>query len=359
MFNNDKKKLTVCYFGTYTAKYSRNSILISGLKKNEVDVVECKTIRGGFLKYIDLTIKHWRIRNKYDVMIVGFQGIQAVILAKLLTRKTIIFDAFASIYDSMVMDRKSVKTGSFAARYYWWLDKISMTLADIILFDTNEHINYASKEFGIKKEKFRRIFVGADTGIFYPVKKENHSKNFQVFFYGSFLPLQGIDHIVKAAKLLEKEKDIVFEIVGWGLEKEKIMRLFNSLKLDNLFFVGGLNKELLREKIAEADLCLGIFGDTNKTKRVIPNKVYDYVAMRKPVVTADTSAIRELFEDGELMLVKVSDHISLANAIMTIKNNREMAESLAQKGYQKFLKFATPSILGERLLEIIKENEYF
>ena len=57
----------------------------------------------------------------------------------------------------MVMDRKSVKVNSFAARYYWWLDKISMTLADIILFDTNENIDYASKEFGIKKKNSREF----------------------------------------------------------------------------------------------------------------------------------------------------------------------------------------------------------
>ena len=359
MANKNKKRLTVCYFGTYTPEYSRNSILISGLNKNGVDVIECHTVSKNFLKYIDLIIKHWRIRNKYDIMIIGFQGIQSVILAKFLTRKTIIFDAFLSAYDSMVMDRKSVKVKSFAARYYWWLDKISMTLADIVLFDTNEHIDYASKEFGIKKEKFRRIFVGSDIDIFYPIKKENHSKIFKVLFYGSFLPLHGIDHIVKAAKLLEKERDIVFEIIGWGPEKEKIIRLFNDLKPDNLFFTGGLDKKLLREKIVEANLCLGIFGNTNKTKRVIPNKVYECLAMNKPVITADTPAIRELFEDGELMFVKVADHVSLAKAVMILKNNKEMANSIAQKGYQKFLKFATPNILGKRLLEIIKENEHF
>lgn len=359
MINESKKRLTICYFGTYTPEYSRNSILISGLKKNGVDVIECRTVSKGFSKYIDLIIKHWRIRNKYDIMIVGFQGIQAVILAKFLTRKTIIFDAFASLYDSMVMDRKSVKAGSFTAIYYWWLDKISMTLADIVLFDTNEHIDYASNEFGIKKEKFRRIFVGADTDVFYPVKKENHSKKIKILFYGSFLPLQGIDYIVKAAKFLEKEKDIVFEIVGWGPEKRKILELFERLKPENLFFTGGLDKGLLREKIGEADLCLGIFGDTNKTKRVIPNKVYDYVAMGKPVITADTPAVRELFEDDELMLVKIADYVSLAKAIMVLKNNSELANSIAQKSYQKFLKFATPDILGNQLLEIIIENEYF
>lgn len=351
--NNNKKRLTVCYFGTYTPEYSRNSILISGLKENGVDVVECCTTSRGFLKYIDLIIKHWKIRNKYDVMIVGFQGVQAMILANFLTRKTIIFDAFASLYDSMVVDRKSVKADSFVAKYYWWLDKISMALADIVLFDTNEHINYVSKEFGVKKQKFRRIFVGADTDIFYPIKKENNSKNFKVFFYGSFLPLHGIDYIVKTAKLLEKEKDVVFEIVGWGPEKKKILELFECLKPDNLVFTGGLNKDLLRGKIAEADLCLGIFGETSKTKRVIPNKVYDCIAMRKPVITADTPAIRELFEEDELVLVKTADHISLARAIMTLKNNPGSSDRIAQKGYQKFLKSSTPDILGRQLLEII------
>ena len=78
--------------------------------------------------------------------------------------------------------------------------------------------------------------------------------------------------------------------------------------------------------------------------------------MRKPVVTADTPAIRELFGEGELMFVKVADHISLANAIMTLKNNKELADNIAQKGHQKFFKFAVPNILGKQLLEIIKDN---
>ena len=146
---------------------------MSGLKSNGVEILECRTDKSGLLKYFDLIKKHWKIRNDYDVMLVAYPGFQSVILVKFLTSQPIIFDAFASLYDSMVMDRKNVKIKSFTAKYYWWLDKISMIFADIILFDTNEHINYASNEFGIKKEKFRRIFIGADISIFYPNEKEN------------------------------------------------------------------------------------------------------------------------------------------------------------------------------------------
>ncbi|MEK7069499.1 MAG: glycosyltransferase [Patescibacteria group bacterium] len=354
--NDDKKKLTVCYFGTYTPEYSRNRILISGIKENGVDVIECQTIRKGLMKYVDLIIKHWKIRNKYDVMIVGFQGVQAVILAKFLTRKTIIFDAFASLYDSMILDRRNFKPKSLVAIYYWWLDKISMTLADVILFDTNENINFVAKEFRIKKQKFKRIFVGASTDVFYPIKKIEHPEKFKVLFYGSFLPLHGIEYIIRSAKTLEKENDIVFEVLGWGPEKEKIVELFNSLKPRNLFFTGGTDRELLRDKIVEADVCLGIFGNTSKAKRVIPNKVYECLAVGKPVITADTPAIRELFEDGELMFVSVADHASLAKAIMALKNDVSLSRDIAKKGHQKFLNFATPNILGNKLLEIINEK---
>ena len=48
--------------------------------------------------------------------------------------------------------------------------------------------------------------------------------------------------------------------------------------------------------ISRADLCLGIFGTSEKAASVIPNKVYQVVAAGRPVVTRDSPAIRELLE---------------------------------------------------------------
>ena len=160
--------MKVCYFGIYNPNYSRNRILISGLRENGVEVVECNSHRHGILKYADIAVRLWRIRKEYDVLVVGFPGYQAMILAQFLTRKRIIFDCFTSAYDSLVCDRKQARADSIKARYYWVLDWLSMRLADIILFDTQAHIDYASAEFHIPKEKFRRIWIGADTAIFFP-----------------------------------------------------------------------------------------------------------------------------------------------------------------------------------------------
>lgn len=344
--------MRVCYFGIYDSEYSRNKILISGLRKNGVEVFECVSRKKGFSKYFDLIKKHRLLRDNYDIMIVGFPGFQAVILAKLLTSKPIVFDAFISIYNSVVLDRAQAKPKSLRALYLWYIDKISMSLADIVLFDTKEHIKYASKEFGIGEAKFRRIFVGADTTVFYPREKSN-SDSFRAIFYGHYIPLQGVEYIVRSAKILENHKDIVFELIGDGQEKKKILDLAKSLNIKNINFVDNVSIGDLAEKIANSDVCLGIFGKTEKAKRVIPNKVYECVAMIRPVITADTPAIRELFTEEEIFLAKSDSHESIAEAILKVKSDIENAEMVAKKGFDKLKNKAFIEVLGLELKNIL------
>jgi len=335
--------MRVCYFGIYNPEYSRNKILISGLRANGVEVFECQTNKKGFSKYFDLIKKHKVLKNDYGVMVVGYPGFQAMILAKFLTKKPIIFDAFVSIYDSIVLDRAQVSRYSPKALYFWCLDKISMSLADVVLFDTNEHIGFVSKEFGIDKSKFKRIFVGADTAIFYP-RGQTHNNLFKVINYGHYVPLQGMEYIIKSAKLLSDQKDIIFEIIGDGGNKEE---------LQNVLFVGNVSLSELSEKAGSASLCLGIFGHTAKTQRVIPNKVYECVALKKPVITGDTPAIRELFDDSELFLIPTSSPEAIAKAILEVKSNIDGAKVRAEKAYNKLINVASVDKLGLGLKNII------
>ncbi|MBI4065710.1 glycosyltransferase [Candidatus Kaiserbacteria bacterium] len=387
--------MKVCYFGIYDPLYARNRILIDGLRQNCIEIIKCDSRRRGILKYIDLAIKHWRIRKEYDAMIIGFPGYQAMIVARFLTRKPIIFDCFTSLHDSMVSDRSKVSPRSIKAIYFWFLDWLSMQIADVILFDTQAHIDYASATFGIKKRKFKRIWIGANTDIFsthYFVGNEEsvvensaqglalrrsestgkgltlrqefstaahseESKDFSVLFFGTFIPLQGIEYIIEAAKRLENEA-IHFAVIGNGQMKKKILWLAGALAVRNVLFIDFLSQEALVKKIAEADVCLGIFGNTLKTQRVIPNKVYECLAMKKPVITADTPAARELLSDRDVCFVKTADSASLAEGILRIKNDKNTMENIAQNGYDTFIKNATPNILGRELKGIVEELSY-
>ena len=344
--------MKVCYFGIYSPTYSRNKILISGLRQNGVEVLECRSNKKGVAKYFDLMQKHWQIRNAYDVMVVGFPGFQAVILAKLITRKPVILDAFLSMYDSMVSDRKSVLRNSLRARYFWWLDKIAMSLADRVLIDTNEHKRYLSQEFGITAEKIKRIFVGADTDVFYPRESVANTGVFRVLFYGTYIPLHGIEYIIRAAKILEKDPSIKFRLVGDGQEKKKILLFSEQLKIRNIDFVSNVPLVDLSDMVLSSDICLGIFGNTEKATRVIANKVYEVVAMAHPIITGDSLALRELFTPDEICMVPMSSPEAIADAIVGIKANREQALIIAKRGYQKLITTASVGALGLELKNI-------
>ena len=162
--------------------------------------------------------------------------------------------------------------------------------------------------------------------------------------------MQGVIFILEAARLLEDNKDIQFNIVS-----SRIKRTHEKKGFLNVNFINDVLYEKLPDYISQADLCLGIFGDTNKTQRVIPHKVYEYVSMKKPVITADTPAVRELFNDDDLYLVPAANPQELAKAILKLKADRELREKLAQNSYNKFMQKCTLETLGKELVKIINE----
>jgi glycosyltransferase involved in cell wall biosynthesis len=354
--------MKVCYFGNYKPDYSRNLVLIKGLRENGIKVIECNNRSKGLLKFWRLFLKHLKIRNKYDVMIVGFPGQTAVLLAKILTRKKIIFDAFVSLYDSNVFDRQIYSAESFRAKYYWFLDWFTCRLADKILLDTNEQIKYFISEFKIKQEKFSRLFVGADDNLMKPreILSNNNlpakpSGKILVFFYGNYIPLQGAKYIIESANIL-KEENFHFNLLGSGQDYQGAIELAREFGLKNITFLPRVSYEKLSLYINQADICLGIFGQTPKTQRVIPNKVFDYLACAKPFITAETPAIKELLEDKvHCLFCETANASDLAKKILELKNNNVLREKIAQNGYKLYQEKLTPKVLGKILRTIVEE----
>jgi len=350
----ENKKLKVCFFGIYNPEYSRNRVLMSGLMENGVEVIECRSDKKGLLKYFDLMKKHWKIRKSYNVLFVAFPGFQTMILAKFLTRKKIIFDCFAPLYESEVLDRGNTKQGSLKAKYYWWLDKFSARLADKVLLDTDEHIKYFVKEFGLNPsvdgEKFKRIFVGTSPDFFCPKDKLGKNNIFVVQFHGNYIPLQGVDYIMEAINLMRNNKEVRFNLIGSNI-KEK----FYDKNITNVDFKENVPVENLVEYISEGDICLGIFGDRQKTQRVIPNRIYECIACKKPMITADTPAIRELFNENDLYLISEANPQELVRAILKLKEDKRLGEKLAENAYNKLIQKAIPDILAKELIKIINE----
>jgi glycosyltransferase involved in cell wall biosynthesis len=109
--------------------------------------------------------------------------------------------------------------------------------------------------------------------------------------------------------------------------------------------------EQLPALVARADISLGIFGTTPKASRVIPNKVFQTLALGKAVITADTPALHECFDPGEhLLAVPPGDVDALAEAIDCVAGDAALRKSLGSRGRARAADF-TEQTLGRQMAE--------
>lgn len=205
--------------------------------------------------------------------------------------------------------------------------------SDWLIMDTKAHLDWMVNAYNFNPQKTGIVPIGADVEKFKPEPKTNSDK-FQVGFYGGFVPLQGVDRIVQCAKMLEQEKDIQFDIIGYGPFYKKVKALASKLQVQNVDFKGWVQYEELNKSLNNFDLALGVFGTSLKTDLVIPNKIYHYAAMKTCIVTKDTPGIRENFVDGENIVLTQNSPEKIAEKIMELKADSQKRERIAANGYE-------------------------
>jgi len=273
--------------------------------------------------YVNLFLKFRRIRN-IDYIVVGYIGQLDVLFAKLFAPgKRIIFNPMISLYDTLVNDRKTVRN-PLLKEFLFWLDKKSCELADLVVLDTKEHADYFKRKF--KLGNVDVLYVGAED-IFKPMKGKGHSgkgKEFKILYYGKFTPLHGTRHVIETAKLLEKHKDIKFEIIGTGQTYKEDLMFARKLGVKNIKFTKWVDYKQLPEKIAESDICLGgHFDRGKKALRVVPNKVFQIIAMGKPVVINGGKAMRDagFKDDVNCVFSEAGNPKSIAKDVLKLKKS--------------------------------------
>jgi glycosyltransferase involved in cell wall biosynthesis len=363
-------------FGTYEADYDRNQVLMQGFREAGVEVYEChepvwETMRyktnalKGPLQYLlvvaKLTLAYARLGFRYltapahDLVFVGYLGHFDVFPARMLSwlrRKPLVFDAFVSLYDTAVEDRRVFAKGSLPARSLRFIDRWSCKLADLVLLDTNQHIDYFCEEFGLDRPKFQRVLVGADSAYIAEQPPSPPAAPFVVLHYGKFAPLHGMQFILDAANALRGEANIVFKIVGGGQTFAESKAYADRLGLENVDLVPWMEPADLRRAVREAHVCLGIFGETPKASRVVPNKVYQCLAGGAAVITGRSPASEELLVHGEhAWLCEMASGESIASAILELRADDSLRRRLGENGARLFReRFTEEAIVQTQLL---------
>jgi glycosyltransferase involved in cell wall biosynthesis len=325
--------MRVVLAGTYDADLNRNRRLKALLEAAGHDVASCRVelwgktrydimgdrklevLRQGIVAYPRLA---WRFIRapRADAAFVLFPGwFDMLVLVPLarLRGMPVIFDPLISLYDTAVIDRKVARERTPMAWISKMADRLSMRLATRVLADTPDHADFYSGLTGVPRDRVGVVWLGAQDDLFSPRPGATAVPD-RVLFHGTFIALQGIGTILRAAKLLEPD-GIRVRVVGSGQEQPLVDSLIRELRPTNVDLLGVIPADRVADEIAAASLCLGIFGTSDKSRRVVPNKVFECVAVGRPVITADTKTMRQAFTHDEVALVPAGNPEALADKI--------------------------------------------
>lgn len=367
--------MRVCFWGTFDRSYSRHQILAKGLAENGVELLFChegvwqksadktkayKGILGKLilvfqlaLAYLKLTVRY-AFMPRHDVLLVGFLGHFDVFIARLLasmSRRKLVFDAFISLYDTSVHDRVLIRDGSVFARLLKSVDRVSCGLADLVLLDTPEHIDYFVETLACRRESFLCLPVGANDGIYSPeLISERSSASKTVLLYCRYAPLHGVETVLEAARLLKDEQGIRVRLIGDGQTRREMEALARDWDLVHVDFVDSVSEEKLAKEIAAADIHLGIFGRTEKARRVVPNKLYQGMAIGKAMITGRAASVEGIMKHREtIFFCEMANPSSLADAMRELLGDSELRETLAENSRELFQEKFRPVVLGAQL----------
>lgn len=307
----------VLFITTKNSDYIRNTQEMTLIENSAKSVKIIAFTDKGYLKrlikvYLQLAGER---AKKYDVVFMGFSPQLIMPIWRWKFKKCqIIIDFFISMYDTLVCDRQTIKDNTVLARLLHRIDERTLKYADHVIADTKAHGEFFNTEFGADRDKLEVLYLEVDHSLYYPreQRKGAYADKFLVLYFGSILPLQGVETVLAAAERLKGNHEIYFIVIG-PVKKGK-----GRYEGDNIEYTDWLSQKELAERIAMADLCLaGHFNaHIGKAKRTIPGKAYIYEAMNKPMILGDNLANRELFrEDDRHFYVEMGNVQALADKI--------------------------------------------
>lgn len=348
------------YIGSYEAAYARHRILQKGLASLGVPVDEVRDRSTLPWRWVRLTSAALRAPAGSPI-VVGEAGnyLTPVLWLSRIGRRELVFDTFVSMKDTF--EDRGGRMLLLRGRAGRLLDRLNCAAAGAVLVDTRQMSAYFEREIGVPASKLHVVYVGAETDLFIPQpERATRPGSLNVLFFGTFIPLHGVDVILAAAADLQPHHPgIRFTIVGFGQDYSRIRALAHALDLQNVTFGRHhVPYKELPELIARADVCLGIFANRPKTMRVIPHKVYQAAASGRAVVTADTPAIREVFSPEDAILVEPGNSESLARHLIELAENPQKRQLVAERAMAIVRDEYNPVRVAGQLIDAITCSEF-
>lgn len=225
---------------------------------------------------------------------------------------------------------------------------------------TDSYVEIISKK-GIQPSKISVIKNGVDLDFFKPMTRDINlseklgcKNKFVISYIGTIGLSHALDKVLMAAQQLSQIKDIYFLFVGDGAEKEKLIIQVERLNINNVKFVSPVPKKELLSYYSISDILLVPLRNIPLFKNVIPSKIFEIMAMQKPIILSVDGEARKIVEEAKAgFFVQPENSEELKEKIIQLKQDQQLVISLGLNGRKYVEEKFDRNKLAENYLKII------
>jgi colanic acid biosynthesis glycosyl transferase WcaI len=311
---------------------------------------------------VGATIAGMSLKLKYDAVIAVNPAMELwlpFLLLVVLKHKPAVY----SVYD--VYPDVGIKLGIFKHKSVITaitsLERFCLTHSKIVHI-ISDSFRPGLHALGVPESKMVLIYPWVDTTLIVPLPKinsftqdNNLADQFVVQYAGNIGLSQGLKHLLTSAEILSDQKDIQFVFVGDGAGREALQSQFEQRQLTNVQFLPFQPREKLPEVLASADVSLvilleGIGSDS------LPSKTFSIMASGRPIllsVDEESETWKLVDRAGAGLCVPPDDPSKLAEAILTLKNNKALCERLGRNGRIWVEQHHSPQFAAEQFEKLL------
>ncbi len=270
----------------------------------------------------------------------------------------LVFDPLVSLLDTFAGDRGLVRSGGGKAAAVRAVDEVAFRLPRLVLADTWAHAAYYQEAFGLARDRLAVVPVGALP----EPRADGAAQDARARRAADGAAVRQVEPAARRRAWCWRRPSCCAPSrsasCSSARDSSRPSCAASSRRADSRTSSGSgeLPAAELRAHTLAADVCLGVFGGSEKAARVVPNKVFDGLACGRPVVTADSDGAREWLRDGETaLLTPAGDAAALAAALRRLLDERERVR-LGEAALGLYRRAFTPAAVAGELLDALERT---
>ena len=348
-------------------------------RQGSIDVLRChvsETYNSNFIGrlwayfsfvFSSLWAGLFKVEGKYDVIIVSspplFIGISGYLIS-LFKRTPFVFE-IRDLWPESAIDT-GVVTNGLIIKLAYALEKFIYKKATLINVLTPAFRNTLIEKKGINPEKIIFIPNAADFSL-----SDDLLKNFNISqfkkehdlddkFIITYVGAHGVaNHLVQVLETasLVKDTNVLFLLIGDGMEKQRLKELAKSNEISNVRFIDPVPKADVFKYILASDMGTSVLKNVETFKTVYSNKTFDYMSCKKPILMAIDGISRDLVEQANAgVFVEPENPQDFALKIRSYLLNPKKAIDEGKNGYIYAKENFDRIILANKYVDLIQKK---